>query len=83
VVITFHPHPRNIVGDTSGIKLLNTLTEKINLLQQQGIHHLVVVPFNDEFANLSAEDYITQFSIQKNLSQGFLIIGYDHRFGKR
>jgi riboflavin kinase/FMN adenylyltransferase len=81
VVITFHPHPRNIVGDTSGIKLLNTLTEKINLLQQQGIHHLVVVPFNDEFANLSAEDYITQF-LYKKFKPRVLIIGYDHRFGK-
>ena len=35
VVITFHPHPRNIVGDTSGVKLLTVLAEKIELLERE------------------------------------------------
>ncbi|MFY7964050.1 MAG: riboflavin biosynthesis protein RibF [Chitinophagaceae bacterium] len=81
VVVTFHPHPRNIVGDTSGVKLLTTLTEKIELLNAQKINHLVVIPFNDDFANLLADEYVTNF-LYKKLHPHTLIIGYDHQFGK-
>lgn len=81
VVITFHPHPKKVVGDTSGVKLLTTLEEKTTLLAAEHINHLVVVPFDDHFSNLSAEDYITQF-LYKKFKPRVLIIGYDHRFGK-
>jgi len=81
VIITFHPHPRNIVGDTSGVKLLTTLEEKITLLDQQGINHLVVVDFNEAFANLTAEEYVKDFLYAK-FNPHTLIIGYDHKFGK-
>ncbi len=81
VLITFHPHPRNIVGDTSGVKLITTLAEKISLLEQQGVDHLVVVPFDEAFANQSAEAYIQSF-LYERFKPAVLIIGYDHRFGK-
>lgn len=81
VLITFHPHPRKVVGDTSGVKLLTTLEEKIELLEAEKVDHLVVVPFNEAFANQSAEEYIEDF-LYKNFKPRILIIGYDHRFGK-
>lgn len=81
VVVTFHPHPRNIVGDTSGVLLLTTLDEKIELLKMVGIDHLVVVPFDDNFSNLLADEYIANF-LYKKLQPHTLIIGYDHQFGK-
>jgi len=81
VIVTFHPHPRNIVGDTSGVKLLTTLNEKIILLEQQGIDNLVIVNFNDAFAKLTAEEYVKDFLYTK-LNPHTLIIGYDHKFGK-
>lgn len=81
VVITFNPHPRNIVGDTSGVKLLTTLQEKIELLEKENINHLVVIPFNDDFANLLADEYVNNF-LYKNFKPHTLIIGYDHQFGK-
>ena len=81
VVVTFHPHPRNIVGDTSGVKLLTTLQEKIELLENENINHLVVIPFDDDFANLLADEYITNF-LYKKFKPHTLIIGYDHQFGK-
>ena len=81
VVVTFHPHPRNIVGDTSGVLLLTTLDEKIELLKMAGIDHLVVVPFDDNFSNLLADEYIANF-LYKKLQPHTLIIGYDHQFGK-
>ena len=56
VIITFHPHPRKIISSVPGdIKLLNTLSEKIILLDAAGIDHLVVVPFDHAFANQTAE----------------------------
>ncbi|MFY7899433.1 MAG: riboflavin biosynthesis protein RibF, partial [Chitinophagaceae bacterium] len=82
VIITFHPHPRKIVGAIDkSIALLNTLDEKIILLNKAGIHHLVVVPFTEAFANQSAEAYCTEF-LYHYFKPHTIIIGYDHRFGK-
>ncbi len=82
VIITFHPHPRKVVSSTIlGIRLINTLEEKIELLEQLGIDHLVVVPFTDAFANQQAEEYVEHFLVDK-FHPHTIIIGYDHRFGK-
>ena len=81
VIITFDPHPRTIINAASGIRLINTLDEKIELLSDKGIDHLVVVPFTEKFARLSAEDYISEFLI-RHFRPHTLIIGYDHHFGK-
>lgn len=82
VIITFHPHPRKIISSTIlGIRLINTLEEKIELLRQIGIDHLVVVPFTDAFANQPAQEYLKNFLIDK-FHPHTIIIGYDHRFGR-
>ncbi len=82
VIITFHPHPRKVVSSTIlGIRLINTLEEKIGLLEQLGIDHLVVVPFTEAFANQPAEDYLKNFLIGR-FNPHTIIIGYDHRFGR-
>ena len=82
VIITFHPHPRKVVSSTIlGIRLINTLDEKLELLKQLGIDHVVVVPFTDAFANQPAEDYIQNFLIDK-FHPHTIIIGYDHHFGR-
>src|SRR5687767_14248506 len=66
VIITFHPHPRKVVSSAIlGIRLINTLDEKIELLEQLGIDHLVVVPFTEVFANQPAEDYIKDFLVAR------------------
>lgn len=81
VIITFHPHPRKIVNNNIALQLINTPEEKIQLLEQHQIDHLVVVPFDRSFAELSAEDYIKEFLVNK-FHPHSIIIGYDHRFGK-
>ena len=82
VIITFHPHPRKIVSSAIlGIRLINTLEEKTELLEQLGIDHLVVVPFTDAFANQPAREYLENFLIGK-FHPHTIIIGYDHRFGR-
>lgn len=82
VIITFHPHPRKVVSSAIlGIRLINTLEERIGLLRELGIDHLVVVPFTDHFANQSADQYIEHFLVEK-FRPHTIIIGYDHRFGR-
>lgn len=82
LIITFHPHPRRIVGKAEQtVQLLSSLPEKIQLLKDQGIDHLVVVPFTQDFAFQSPDDYIEGFLISY-FHPHTLIIGYDHRFGK-
>jgi len=82
VIITFHPHPRKvIVSGQPAIHLINTIDEKIELLEKNGIDHLVVVPFTDDFSQQSPEEYIERFLVEK-FHPHTVIIGYDHRFGK-
>ncbi len=82
VIITFHPHPRKIVSSViTGVRLINTLTERIGLLNKTGIDHLIVVPFTDFFANQTGGEYIRDFLVEK-FKPHTIIIGYDHRFGK-
>jgi riboflavin kinase / FMN adenylyltransferase len=82
VIITFHPHPRKVVSSViTGIRLINSLPERIELLEKTAIDHLVIVPFTEFFANQTAEEYIQDFLVGK-FKPHTIIIGYDHRFGK-
>jgi riboflavin kinase/FMN adenylyltransferase len=82
VIITFDPHPRKVLGSgKTGIKLINTLEEKIELLAQKDIDHLVIANFTEAFSQLTADQYIDEFLIRK-FHPRTIIIGYDHRFGK-
>ena len=81
LVLTFFPHPRMVLKGQSDVKLLNTIGEKIDLLENLGVQNLVIHPFDKEFSKLSAEEFVKtvlvdRFHIQK------IIIGHDHRFGR-
>ena len=82
VLITYWPHPRTVVSnDSLNLKLLTTLEEKIELLDQADVDHLVVIPFTRSFSQLTSEEYIRQILIDK-IGTKKLVIGYDHRFGR-
>lgn len=82
VLITFDPHPRKVVSSAIlGIRLLNTLEEKKKLLEKEGIDHLVIVPFTEKFANLSATEYIEEFLVAY-FHPHTIIMGHDHQFGR-
>ena len=81
IVLTFYPHPRFILNENANVRLLNTIDEKADLLNKTGLTSLIIHPFDKEFADLSAEEFIKKILIdQLNVSK--IIIGYDHRFGK-
>ena len=80
-VFTFFPHPRMVVQHDKGLKLIHTLEEKKQLLQQLGVDLLVVQPFNEAFAQLTAEEFVSTILVE-HLNVKKVIIGYDHRFGR-
>ena len=81
VVVTFDPHPRSVLKPEDGsFRLISTTREKTGQLDATGIDHLIIVPFNKSFAQLSADEYITDFLISK-INPKYIVIGYDHRFG--
>lgn len=82
VVFTFYPHPRLILSPNEGnLRLLTTLDEKIRLLEEAGIDHLIVFPFTLEFSKISYSDFVRDILVRK-LNTQCLVVGYDHRFGK-
>jgi riboflavin kinase/FMN adenylyltransferase len=80
-VLTFFPHPRMVLQGKSDLKLLNTINEKIELLEKIGIDNLIIHPFDETFAELNAEAFVSTILVDHLLVQK-IIIGYDHRFGK-
>lgn len=81
LVLTFFPHPRMVLQAETEMKQLNTLNEKIGLLDKLGVDNLIVHPFDKEFSRLTAEEFVKDvlvdvFNVKK------IIIGYDHRFGR-
>jgi len=81
LVLTFFPHPRMVLQGQTEVKSLNTIEEKIDLLEKLGIQNLVIHPFDETFSRLTAHEFVKtvlvdRFHIQK------IIIGHDHRFGR-
>jgi len=82
VLLTFYPHPRMVLfPDDHQIRLLNTQSEKEQLLESCGIDHLVVVNFTKEFSRLSSLEFVRNILANK-LKAKKLVIGYDHHFGR-
>ncbi len=80
-VLTFFPHPRMVLQKDVSIKLLNTIDEKIKIMEELGIDYLIVHPFTKEFSRLSATQFVRDILVN-DLKTKKIIIGYDHRFGR-
>ncbi len=81
VILTFFPHPRMVLQQDSDIKLINTIDERIQILEKTGLANLVIHPFTKEFSRLTAGEYVQEMLIDC-LNTRHVIIGYDHRFGR-
>ncbi|MBS1644541.1 MAG: bifunctional riboflavin kinase/FAD synthetase [Bacteroidetes bacterium] len=80
MVLTFDPHPRSIIQPNAPTKIITPLEQKLQLILNAGIDHIVVAPFSRAFSQLSAEEYVTKFLV-KEFHPAAVVIGYDHRFG--
>lgn len=83
MLITFEPHPRLVLQkNIKGLKLLTIREEKITQLNKLGVDYLLFLPFTYEFSQLTSEEFIQKYLLDY-LKISAMIIGYDHRFGKR
>lgn len=81
VLVTFDPHPRDIINPQLCIGLLTTLEERATLLSSCGLDELVVIPFDRDFSLLSSREFVQEY-ILKKIGLSCFVIGYDHKFGK-
>jgi riboflavin kinase/FMN adenylyltransferase len=81
IVITFYPHPRQVIfPKDKSLVLLNSLEEKLALFRKYGVDHVVVVPFSVEFSQQKPQEYVERFLVGK-FNPSYIVIGYDHKFG--
>ncbi|NBS18850.1 MAG: bifunctional riboflavin kinase/FAD synthetase [Flavobacteriia bacterium] len=81
VVLTFFPHPRQVLQKDTQLKMIDTMEEKIKLLEQWGVAVLIILPFTMAFSRMTAVAF-TQELLVGRLNISKIIIGYDHRFGR-
>lgn len=82
VLVTFEPHPLEIVNPAAAPLLLTTHDEKQEVLAETGIDYLAVVPFTAELAGYSAEEFV-ELILRRCFRMSELLIGYDHGFGRQ
>lgn len=82
VIITFYPHPRQVLSDNKELMFLTSLDEKIILLKSTGVDHLIVIGFNRDFSNREACEFVREVLIGK-IGTRHLIVGFNHHFGRQ
>jgi riboflavin kinase / FMN adenylyltransferase len=82
VLVTFEPHPLEIVNPSAAPLLLTTQYEKLEVLAETGIDYVAVLPFTPELAAFSAEDFV-ELVLRRRFRLRELLIGYDHGFGRQ
>ena len=80
VVITFSPHPREVVHGAE-VPLLTTIEERADVLEKLGLDRLVVVEFTEAFSQLGAQEYVEEVLVER-IGLQEIVIGYDHAFGR-
>ena len=80
-ILSFWPHPRKFLNPDDNVKMLNTLEEKLELLEKSGIQNIFLKTFDEDFRNLTGTEFCEQVLADK-LNVKHIIIGHDHTFGK-
>ena len=80
-VLTFWPHPRNVLQkEARDLRLLTTLQHKKDLLMSLGVNHVEVIPFTKDFSTMTVEEYLRDIVIEKYGGTAILL-GYDNKIG--
>ena len=81
MVVTFWPHPRNVLQDDArNLRLLTSLSEKKDLLKGLGIDRVEVLPFTRAFSRLTTREYLEEY-VKGRLGGKAILLGYDNRIG--
>lgn len=82
VLFTFHPHPRMVLHpDDHGMKLIQSIEDRIAKLTSYGIDHLILFPFSIDFSRLTATEFVRDILVNK-INVKLMTIGYNHHFGR-
>ena len=82
VVVTFHPHPRQVLSiGTERLRFICSQEEKLKKIEEFGIDNVLIIPFTKEFASTPSEDFIKDYIID-SIHPSIIVVGYDHHFGK-
>ena len=82
VVITFYPHPRQVLNiDTSNLRFICTQEDKMKKFEEMGIDNVVVINFTKEFSRTPSDVFIKSYIVER-LHPAVVVVGYDHHFGK-
>lgn len=82
LLVSFDPHPLEVVNPDAAPMLLTTNEEKLEVLAETGLEYFAVVPFTHALASYSAEDFVDRI-LRERFRMAELLIGYDHGFGHR
>ena len=83
IVITFDTHPRMVLNqEADKLKFINSYDEKIELIRNAGVDHLIILPFTKEFSQRSTKEFVKDFLVD-TLHVHKLIVGYDNQFGNK
>ena len=82
VVVTFHPHPRQVLSiGTEKLRFICSQEEKLQKFEEFGIDNVVIIPFTKEFAGTPSDEFIKTYIIDR-IHPSIIVVGYDHHFGK-
>jgi len=82
VVVTFEPHPRQVLNiDSSNLRFLCTPEEKLQKFEEFGIDNVLIINFTKEFSRTPSEVFIKDYIID-HIHPAYIVVGYDHHFGK-
>ena len=79
-VMTFEPHPLKVVKPGNGPRLITPTDQKLELIWKAGVEALICLPFNTEFAAVSAQDFV-QVILVDSIGIKEIVVGYDYTFG--
>ena len=83
VLVTFYPHPRKVLYPETagkGLAMISTIDEKLLLLEEAGLDHLIILPFTRDFARVTSEDFVREYLVGK-LRVHTIVVGFNHHFG--
>jgi riboflavin kinase/FMN adenylyltransferase len=82
VVVTFHPHPRQVLSiGTERLRFICSQEDKLKKIDEFGIDNVVIIPFTKEFASTPSDEFIKNYIIDR-IHPAVIVVGYDHHFGK-
>jgi len=80
-VMTFHPHPKEVLGQQKYAELLTPIEFKKSVLSQMGVDTMYLVAFNSDLMKVSPEQFVEQMLIPMKVNT--VIVGFDFTFGYR